>query len=243
VALWAKTSAGTLDFSLVTRLRTNVLSSSGDLTASTSWQRFIHVVEDVGSGSTQCQMRISTSSGVDTGQLIIWGAQAERSLYISSDIRTSGATGTRAADALYAENSVVDSLFWTEGFEFDFWPEDISGDRGGLGSFFFFQPQGAGTYYLSATSVSTTNHRFRYRAGGVQATIDVAFVTGDKVTIKLKHDDPNGFKIFVNDSLQGVDTTSTYDWTAHANKDLYVGRTLSDTSYINGIMSTIRPLT
>jgi hypothetical protein len=123
MSVWAKVAAGTKAF----RLKfwdSSVDNISGDLTATTDWQRFSYTATSSASGAGNAS--IMNGSGGGAADIIIWGYQAEAGTVATSYIPTLGSAVTRAVDKITAAFATFPISLTTLSVYADFKPAGLN---------------------------------------------------------------------------------------------------------------------
>lgn len=120
-SFYAKVESGTFDFTYG-----NIDYTLVSGTATTEWQRF-EVTQ-----TAPVATRYPKIDAIDTGDLLVWGAQLEAGPVSTSYIPTNGSTVTRNADDLVIDGSDFTDFFNTGGdgtFYAEFVPRDVLGEQ------------------------------------------------------------------------------------------------------------------
>lgn len=175
------------------------------------------IVRTVPQGSGSADPLVGLIEVTDNAPFYAWGWQIEPNAdFPTSPIRTSGAVVTRPADVGTMANADVDSRFFTEGFEVDFWPQWDAGSGPSAASLL---DDTSGSNHLRFANDTT----LRVRANGANSNIDVTgdFVRGDKLTIRVDFLSGN-WEVFVNGVSVGSDTLAN-DWSTGSSNDVQIG--------------------
>ena len=198
----------------------------------TAWGR---LTADVANGTGTSDPLMVIYENTDAADFHAWGVQVEPdAAFASSPIRTSGATATRAVDALsLADGTALDTGKW----EFDFWPELSSADNA-LTLGVLARHNANDSIYINPSNL------FRFNVGGASlVNTAVTWAAGAKLTVTVDWDAREvtlaGFLTGDNTySLSGVAT-----WATAGSSNLYVGAlAAAGSSPFFGSISRIRSL-
>jgi len=116
-AVWFKTLSGTKQFRLQFLLKDSTTATSGDLTATTEWQRF-DFTGDILAGGTTPEARIINDSGGNAGDVYIWGASVYKDKSYPWPYRTNetGADQAQAKDDAYWAQADVPAVIFAGQF-------------------------------------------------------------------------------------------------------------------------------
>jgi hypothetical protein len=156
LSAWVRSTTGTTLF----RLRFGGGVTTADLTATTTWQRFSFTIT---SGTTAGFFAFNAPSTGAAAEIHVYGAQLEAGAFPTSDIPTTTATVTRAADVASITGSNFSSWYnQTEGTVFaEYRDPGVSGSN----------------RYSCITSDGTTNNRIGFFVSGT-TTINNRHVVG-----------------------------------------------------------------
>ncbi|MCP4900121.1 MAG: hypothetical protein GY906_24385 [bacterium] len=179
--------------------------SSGNLTATSSWQRFSFTAT-FGDGAIR-DIDIRNNVAGDAGVILFWGGQLEEADFNTSYIATAGATATRAAD--------VASYSFSPGTGF-VWRMTGRTAAGGGTQVLGQLDDGGGTPQDNSVrllrNASDEIHLVVTDGGGTQADITIGTVADDtdfKVAVRVKANDFHGA---LDGTLAGTpDTSGTVD--------------------------------
>jgi nucleoside phosphorylase len=180
-----------------------VVGEYEDITATSEWQRFEFT--SVASGTTEYP-RIQNISGTQGAQILVYGAQIEAGNYVSSYIPTMGTSETRAVDS-FTKTGISSLINSQEGVFF----VEMAALSSNTGTSLLSLSDGSATNNIYIGFTSTTNQlsAVLYANGSAQGAIntfsyDVKQM--NKIAVSYK---TNEFKLFVNGSLVGTDTSAT----------------------------------
>ena len=105
---WVKTASGTKDFRLAYNTGLTTFDS-GDLTATTTWQRFVYTFTSDASLLSP-EVRITNDLAGTAGSVYIWGAQLELGEYATGYIPTTTLTVARSLDSISLSSLIINGI-------------------------------------------------------------------------------------------------------------------------------------
>ena len=107
-SVWVKTASGTKDFRLAYNTGSTTFDS-GDLTATTTWQRFVYTFTSNASLPSP-EVRITNDLAGTAGSLYIWGAQLELDDYATGYIPTTTLAVARSLDTISLSSLITNGI-------------------------------------------------------------------------------------------------------------------------------------
>lgn len=238
-SIFVKTASGTKDFRIGFLRKDGTTSYSGDLTATTYWQR-LDFTADILAGATPAEARIINDSGGNAGDIIIFGSQVDKdksfpSSYIPS---LAGNSETRAKDQFYWTNTDVPAVMYggAGAWEFKcvpFFAHDESGPSYNM----IASSNGAASDYLD---FNASTKKVELLDGGNKRLSNALTHARHRCMAHVLDNDDHSIEIIGADSGDGEVVGSAYAWNPANN--LYYGMYYSTSGryQFNGLVSQPR---
>jgi len=233
ITLASGLSSGDVTFSVWVRKATytgnvTVLLDDGTSSPTTTialtdaWQRISVSLASV-AGATTAAIQVPTGAA----DVYVWGAQIEAAAFASSDIRTSGGTGTRGVDSCTFPTaslpagalSAMESGTWSVEVYLPMSSAELAAD----GSALQLLHMGTAVDWNALTITSGGVLTLRADVSTGPAELTLTWDAGTTLTITV---DFPGSELSVSGALtgDGSDATNGNDWSNYTSNNLYVGR-------------------